>query len=66
LIDENMVNATIDGSPQHLHVYHCRELKPHELENTIIDTVIKSHPYLNILLKIEAKIKSILSTEITK
>jgi len=65
LLFNNMVNANIEGFPAHLHVHHCRELELNELGNTVIDTVINSHPYLNTLLRIETKLKTLLSSEIT-
>lgn len=56
----NIVKGEIKGFPTHMSVHHCKELEEHELEDTVLNTVIKSNPYLNILLKIEAKIKSLL------
>jgi ATPase subunit of ABC transporter with duplicated ATPase domains len=56
----NIVNGEIQGFPTHLSVHHCKELEEHELGDTVLNTVIKSNPYLNILLKIEAKMKTLL------
>jgi ATPase subunit of ABC transporter with duplicated ATPase domains len=56
----NIVKGEIQGFPTHLSVHHCKELEEHELEDTVLNTVIKSNPYLNILLKIEEKIKTLL------
>jgi len=51
LLFHNMVTGAIKGFPAHLHVHHCRELESHELGQTVLDTVVNSHPYRNILLK---------------
>lgn len=56
----NIVKGEIQGFPTHLSVHHCKELEEHELEDTVLNTVIKSNPYLNILLKIEEKLKTLL------
>jgi ATPase subunit of ABC transporter with duplicated ATPase domains len=56
----NIVKGEIKGFPTHLSVHHCKELEEHELEDTVLDTVTKSNPFLNILLKIEQKIKQLL------
>jgi ATP-binding cassette subfamily F protein 3 len=56
-----MLNGEIEGFPTHLHVHHCKELEEHELGDTVLNTVTKSNPYLNLLLKIEAKVKSLMS-----
>lgn len=63
LLFHNMVTGAIKGFPAHLHVHHCRELESHELGQTVLETVVGSHPYRNILLKCQEKIKSLLSTE---
>lgn len=57
----NILKGEIQGFPTHLNVHHCRELEEHEMHDTVLKTVTKSNPFLNILLKIEAKIKSLLA-----
>jgi ATPase subunit of ABC transporter with duplicated ATPase domains len=63
LLFHNMVSGAIKGFPAHLHVHHCRELENHELGQTVLDTVVNSHPYRNTLLKCQEKIKSLLLSE---
>lgn len=59
----NIVKGEIQGFPTHLSVHHCKELEEHELGDTVLNTVIKSNPYLNILLKIEDKLKTLLENK---
>jgi ATPase subunit of ABC transporter with duplicated ATPase domains len=61
LLFHNIVNGEIPDFPRHLHVHHCKELEPHELSETVLDTVVKSNQYLNILLRIEAHLKKLLA-----
>jgi ATPase subunit of ABC transporter with duplicated ATPase domains len=63
LLFHNMVTGAIKGFPNHLHVHHCRELESHELGQTVLDTVVNSHPYRGVLLKCQERLKTLLSTE---
>lgn len=56
-----MLNGEIEGFPTHLHVHHCKELEEHEMGDTVLNTVTKSNSYLNLLLKCEAKLKTLMS-----
>jgi len=56
----NIVKGEIKGFPTHLSVHHCKELEEHELGDTVLNTVTKSNPFLNILLKVEEKLKTLL------
>eukprot|EP01103_Thecamoeba_quadrilineata_P009753 TRINITY_DN196_c0_g1_i1.p1 TRINITY_DN196_c0_g1~~TRINITY_DN196_c0_g1_i1.p1 ORF type:complete len:733 (-),score=198.14 TRINITY_DN196_c0_g1_i1:46-2244(-) len=57
----NILKGELPGFPTHLNVHHCKELEEHEMHDTVLNTVTKSNPYLNILLKIEAKIKALMA-----
>jgi len=57
----NILKGELPGFPTHLNVHHCKELEEHEMHDTVLRTVTKSNPYLNILLKIEAKIKELMA-----
>jgi len=61
LLFTNMLNGEIEGFPTHLHVHHCKELEEHEMHDTVLNTVVKSNPYLNLLWKCEAKLKALLA-----
>lgn len=61
LLFHNMLNGEIRDFPRHLHVHHCKELESHELGDTVLNTVIKSNPFLNTLLRIEAHLKKLLT-----
>jgi len=61
LLMTNMSEGKIKDFPKHLHVHHCRELEPHELSQTVLDTVVLCNPYLNMLKKVEIKLTEILT-----
>jgi len=61
LLMTNMSEGKIKDFPKHLHVHHCRELEPHELSQTVLDTVVLCNPYLNMLKKVETKLTEILT-----
>lgn len=60
-----MSEGKIKDFPKYIHVHHCKELETHELSDTVIGTVVNSHPFRNILLKVEPKIQSLLDNENT-
>lgn len=64
LLMTSMSEYKLKEFPRHLHVHHCRELEPHELGETVINTVVHCNPYLNVLFKVEKKIKELLSEEV--
>jgi len=53
----------IKDFPQHIHVHHCKELEPHELGDSTLDTVVNSHPLRRILVKCEAAIRAALAAD---
>jgi ATPase subunit of ABC transporter with duplicated ATPase domains len=57
----NILKGEIQGFPTHINVHHCKELEEHEMHDTVLNTVTKSNPYLNILLKIEARMKELMA-----
>jgi len=61
LLFHNIVHGGIKEFPKHLHVHHCKELEPHEMGDTVLNTVLKSNPFRNMLLRMEAKIKELLA-----
>lgn len=62
LLFHNIVHGEIAEFPEHLHVHHCKELEPHEMSETVLNTVLHSNPFRNMLLKFEAKLKELLAT----
>lgn len=44
--------------PKHVHVHHCKELEPHELDDTTLGTVVNSHPLRRVLVIAEKMIKA--------
>jgi ATP-binding cassette subfamily F protein 3 len=61
LLMTNMAEGKMKDFPKHLHVHHCRELEPHELGDTVLNTVVLCNPYLNMLKKVEAKLTALLT-----
>jgi len=60
LLFEYMSQGKIKDFPKYIHVHHCKELEQHELGDTVLDTVLKSHPFRNILLLCEPKINELI------
>jgi len=60
LLFSNMSEGKIKDFPKYIHVHHCKELENHELSDTVIDTVVNSHPFRNILVKSETKVQSLI------
>jgi len=60
---EAMANGRIRDFPKHIHVHHCKELEYSEvdLDLTVIEAVCRSHPYRNILVKCETKLKEMMA-----
>jgi hypothetical protein len=63
LLFHNMSQGLIKDFPKHIHVHHCRELESHELNDTVLDAVVNSHPLRGILLKIQAKLKELIAAD---
>jgi len=63
LLFTNINEGKIKDFPKHIHVHHCKELENHELADSVMDTVINSHPYRNILVKVEKKLRELLAAE---
>jgi len=63
LLFTNIMTGQIKEFPKHLFVHHCRELEGHELNDTVINTVVNCFPFRNILLQVEAKLKDLLAAE---
>jgi len=61
LLFSNISEGKIKDFPKHLHVHHCKELEPHELSNTVLDTVVRSHPYRDTLIKLEKTLKELIA-----
>jgi ATPase subunit of ABC transporter with duplicated ATPase domains len=62
LLFHNIVTGKIPDFPTHLHVHHCKELESHEMDDTVLNTVVKSNPFRNTLVSVEAKIKELLAS----
>jgi len=56
LLFRNMAEGKIKDFPKHLLIHHCKEFESHELGETVLDTVVNSHPFRQCLLKCEAKL----------
>lgn len=56
----NMSQGKIKDFPKHISMHHCKELENDELHDTVLNTVVNAHPFRNILLKCEAKLKSLM------
>jgi len=61
LLFANMYSRKIKDFPKHIYVHHCKEFESHELSDTVLNTVLNSHPYRNILLKCEARLKELIA-----
>jgi len=60
LLFEYMSQGKIKDFPKYIHVHHCKELENHELSESVLDTVVNSHPFRNILLKVETKLSALI------
>jgi len=56
LLFSNISEGKVKDFPKHLHVHHCKELETHELHDTVLGTVVNSHPLRNVLLRCEKKL----------
>jgi ATPase subunit of ABC transporter with duplicated ATPase domains len=65
LLFSNMSEGKIKDFPKYIHVHHCKELETHELSDTVLGTVVNSHPFRNILIRCEPKISELLANEST-
>jgi len=63
LLFHNILENKIKDFPKHIHVHHCKELEGHELDDTVLNTVINSHPYRNVLIKVEPKLQEELAKD---
>jgi len=61
LLFSNISEGKIKDFPKHLHVHHCKELETHELHDTVLGTVVNSHPLRNVLLKVEKKLEELIA-----
>lgn len=66
LLFSNMSEGKIKDFPKYIYVHHCKELENHELSESVLDTVVNSHPFRNILLKCEAKLNELIAAESTE
>jgi ATP-binding cassette subfamily F protein 3 len=55
---EQIASGTLKDFPKHLHVHHCQELHTTAVDISVIDAVVLSHEYRNVLLKIQKELKS--------
>lgn len=60
LLFTNISEGKIKDFPTHLHVHHCKELETHELHDTVLGTVVNSHPLRNVLLKCEKQLQTMI------
>jgi len=51
LLFHNIAEGKIRGIPPHLHIHHCKELEEKDLNDTVFNTVMNSHPYRNALVR---------------
>lgn len=63
LLFHYMVHKEIRDFPPHLHVHHCKELEADEMNDTVLNTVVNSNPYRNILMRIEGHLKKLIAEE---
>lgn len=61
LLFTNISSGLIRDFPKHIHVHHCKELETHELNESVIDTVLHNNEYLNTLTRVDAKLQNLLS-----
>lgn len=59
-----MANNGVKGFPKHVSVHHCQELEHQPEALSVIDTVVKSHEFRNILLACKGKIEAAIAKEV--
>jgi len=52
-----MANGQIKDFPKHIFVHHCKEMEHTHDNESVLDTVVHSHPLRQILVKCEAKLR---------
>jgi len=57
LLFRNMNEGKIKDFPRHLLIHHCKEFESHELADTVLDTIVKAHPFRKVLLQCLDKLK---------
>jgi ATPase subunit of ABC transporter with duplicated ATPase domains len=62
---ENIASGNILDFPKHLHVHHCQELHETAVDISVIDAVVLSHEYRNILIKCQKELKDRLASAAT-
>jgi len=63
LLFEYISQGKIKDFPKYIHSWHCKELESHELGESVIDTVVHSHQFRNILIKCEPKLNELIAAE---
>lgn len=61
LLFERMADQSIPGFPKHLNVHHCKEMEhmDEKVVENVIDTVVHSHPMLNIIRACDKKVQEL-------
>jgi len=55
-----LAKGAIKEFPKHLYVYHCKEIELSEKALSVVETVVRSHNFRNILLACQEKLKALI------
>jgi len=55
-----LAKGGIKEFPKHLYVYHCKEIELSEKALSVVETVVRSHNFRNILLACQDKVKALI------
>jgi ATP-binding cassette subfamily F protein 3 len=58
-----LASGQIKDFPKHLHVHHCEEIHTTPVDIAVLDFVVKSHEFRNILLECEEQLKKRMAAE---
>jgi len=58
LLFKNMNEGKIKDFPKHLLIHHCKEFENDELSDTVLNTIVKAHPFRAVLLRCIEKLDS--------
>lgn len=61
LLFHYIATGQIREFPPHLHVHHCKELEPHEMNDTVLSTVVNADPFRNTLILVDKKLRDLIS-----
>jgi len=60
LLFRSMNEGKIKDFPKHMLIHHCKEFENHELSDTVLGTIVKAHPFRQVLLQCKEKLEELM------